>query len=113
MVEDHDKASGLELRQPQGAQAVGLVWPGEQDSLSMGPEGGQSRQAVVIPFNSGMLQVFAVFVFKGFPLMMCTLVLDVIGNHISVTHSVGECSILFTPTGELRKQVAILFNPLT
>ena len=73
MVEDHDKASGLELRQPQGAQAVGLVWPGEQDSLSMGPEGGQSRQAVVIPFNSGILQVFAVFVFKGFPLMMCAL----------------------------------------
>ena len=71
MVEDHDKASGLELRQPQGAQAVGLVWPGEQGSLLMGPEGGQSRQAVVIPFNSGMLQVFAVFVFNGFPLVMC------------------------------------------
>ena len=51
VVEDHDKASGLELRQPQGAQAVGLVWPGEQSTLSMGPERGHSRQPVVIIIN--------------------------------------------------------------
>ena len=84
MVEDHDKASGLELRQPQGAQAVGLVWPGEQGSLSMGPEGGHSRQAVVIPFYSCVEQVFAVFIFKRFPLMMNTLVMflpDMSGPH--------------------------------
>ena len=29
VVVDHSKASGLELRQPHGAQAVGLVWRGE------------------------------------------------------------------------------------
>ena len=113
MVEDHDKASGLELRKPQGAQAVGLVWPGDQSILPMGPEGGHSRQAVVFPFNSGMSQVFAVFVFKGFPLMMRTLVLYVIGNHLPVTHSIGECTILFSPAGELRKRVAIFLDPLT
>ena len=52
MVEDHDKASGLELRQPQGAQAVGLVWPGEQGPLSMGPEGGHSLHAEAIYIQS-------------------------------------------------------------
>ena len=29
VVVDHSKDSGLELRQPHGAQAVGLVWRGE------------------------------------------------------------------------------------
>ena len=32
VVVDHSKASGLELRQPHGAQAVGLVWRGESGS---------------------------------------------------------------------------------
>ena len=34
--------------------------------------------------------MFAVFIFKRFPLMMHTLVLNVIGNHLFVAQSVGD-----------------------
>jgi len=112
VVEDHNKADGLDLRQPQGAQAVGLVWPGGQGIQQTGLVEGHSRQAVLIPFYSGVQQVFAVFVLKGLTLMMDTLVLDVIGNHLLVTQGVGESPILFPPTPELRKGVGILFHPL-
>ena len=48
-VEDHSKASGLELRQPRGAQAVGLVWRGESGDINQRASNeGHSRQAVVL-----------------------------------------------------------------
>lgn len=34
------KAVGLELREPQGAQAEGLVWPGDADASWNGPQRG-------------------------------------------------------------------------
>ena len=34
------KAVGLELREPQGAQAEGLVWPGDADASWNGPHRG-------------------------------------------------------------------------
>ena len=103
-VEDHSKASGLDLRKPRGAQAVGLVWRGESGDINQRASNeGHSRQAVVIPFYSCVEQVFAVFIFKRFPLMMHTLVLHVIGNHLFVAQSVGEGSVLFSPSRKLRE----------
>ena len=64
VVEDHSKADGLDLRQPHGAQAVGLVWRGEAAITGWASNEGQSCQAVVIPFYSSIVQVFAVFFFK-------------------------------------------------
>ena len=75
---DLAKAIGLDLRQPQGALAEGQCGLGRKDSNRTGLVEGHSRQAVVIPFYSSIEQVFAVFLFKRFPLMMHTLVLNVI-----------------------------------
>ena len=48
-VEGHSKASGLDLRQPRGAQAVGLVWRGESGDINQRASNeGHSRQAVVL-----------------------------------------------------------------
>ena len=52
MVEDHDKAIGLELRKPQGAQAVGIVWPGEPARNGLGLEEGHSLPAFVAPYGA-------------------------------------------------------------
>ena len=38
VVEDHSKANGLDLMQPHGAQAVGLVWRGESGYQRVGLE---------------------------------------------------------------------------
>ena len=84
MVDDHSKASGLESRYPTAHRAVGLVWRGVQGKPQTGLVEGHSRQAVVIPFYSCVGQVFAVFLFKRFPLMMHTLVMflpDISGPH--------------------------------
>ena len=89
------------------------MWPGVQGTKRTGLEEGQSRQAIVIPFDSGMLQVFAVFVFKGFSLMMASLIVDVIGYHVLVSQCIGESSIFLSPTRKLREYVTMLFDPLT
>lgn len=78
-----------------------------------GPIGGHSRQAIVIPGYSCILQVFAVFILEGFPLMMASLIVDVIGNHVLVSQSIGEGSIFLSPTCKLREYVMMLFDPLT
>ena len=85
LVEDQHKAVGLDLSKPHGTQAEGLCTVGLLSMIRMGLEKGHSRQAIVIPFNSCVLQVFAVFVFKCLPLMMNALVLDVVADHILVT----------------------------
>ena len=43
-VEDLDKASGLDLSQPQGALAEGQCGLGTGTHVEMGPEGGHSLQ---------------------------------------------------------------------
>ena len=78
----------------------------------MGLEEGQSCQAKLIPFQTCMFQMFAVFILKGFPLMMLSLILDIVNNHLLISQSIGESPVLSSPPSELWKQVAILFNPL-
>ena len=45
-VEDLDKASGLDLSKPHGAQAEGLCGVGKGTTGSMGLEEGHSRKAL-------------------------------------------------------------------
>ena len=78
----------------------------------MGLEEGQSCQAKLIPVQTSVFQMFAVFILKGFPLMMLSLVLDILNNHLFISQSIGESSILSAPPSELWKQVAILLDPL-
>ena len=61
------------------------MWRGESGDINQRASNeGHSRQAVVIPFYSCVEQVFAVFIFKRFPLMLHTLVMflpDISGPH--------------------------------
>ena len=89
------------------------MWPGEKGTDQTGPEGGHSRQAIVIPFYPGILQMLAVFFFERFPLMVGALIPNLIRHHLLVTQGVGKSPILLSPASELRERVAILFHPLT
>ena len=77
-VEDLNKARGLDLSKPHGAQAEGLCGVGMRTRNGMGLEEGHSRQAIVIPLQSRILQMLAILILKRLPLMVNTLILDII-----------------------------------
>ena len=78
-----------------------LVAWGTDVIRAKGLEEGHSRQPIVIPFQPCVLQMFAILILKGFPLMVGSLIANVIRHHLLIPQCVGESTILFPPACKL------------